>query len=91
MGAECEHPHAKVGATEDISANGDIVAVEALTIEELCTEHHLAHSKGVATINVLVEHIPTSTDNSRSNDKGSYEAIFTITQIGRTIVYIVML
>ena len=88
VGPDIKRPLAEVGAMDDVAV--DSVAAPTITAPtiELRHEHHAANGKGVATVDVVVDHIPASIDNSNSKDKGSYDSIFTLTQIERTTVCI---
>ena len=76
---DSERSAAKVGATNNVAIDGDVATMIATPTVELCDKHHTTNAKGFSTVNVIVNHILASTDDSKSNNKGSDGFIFTLT------------
>ena len=77
VAVEAELTPDKARAMEDLGTQLDAPAAQAHQTEEVCFEPHPPPPKGATMNEILVDHIPPSTNDNWSNNKGLYETIFT--------------
>ena len=87
VGPNSEQPAAKVGAMDDIAVDGDATTTRVASIGELCHKHHALNAEGGATVDVVIDHFAASMKDNKSNNKGSYDSIFTLTHVERVAIY----
>ena len=88
LGLDTERPHAKVGATDDVAVDGEATPTTATPTAKLCHDYHAPNIEEVATVDVIVDHIPASMDDTKSNNKGSYDSIFTLIPVKRIAIWV---